>query len=73
MLIIINNASPRRCLLGGARKEVSMDTDIITLLKDYLGAPVTPQQENLLYFFGFFLLVFVISCIFDIITNLTKM
>lgn len=50
-----------------------MDTDIITLLKDYLGAPTTPEQENLLYFFGFFLLVFLVSCVFDLIVNLTKL
>lgn len=49
-----------------------MDTDIITLLKDYLGEPTSVEQENLLYFFGFFLLVFLVSCVFDIITNLTK-
>lgn len=49
------------------------DTDVITLLKDYLGTPTTPVQEDLLYFFGFFLLVFVVSCIFDIIVNLTKL
>lgn len=50
-----------------------MDTDIITLLKDYLGDPVTAEQENLLYFFGFFLLVFLISCVFDLLVNLTKL
>lgn len=50
-----------------------VDTDIITLLKDYLGEPVNVEQENLLYFFGFFLLVFLISCVFDLLTNLTKM
>lgn len=48
------------------------DTDIMTLLKDFLGAPVTPEQENLLYFFAFFLLVFLVSCVFDLIVNLTK-
>lgn len=49
------------------------DTDIITLLKNYLGEPVSVEQENLLYFFGFFLLVFLISCVFDLIVNLTKL
>lgn len=51
---------------------INLDTDIITLLTDFLGSPTTREQENLLYFFGFFLLIFVVSCIFDIITNLTK-
>lgn len=50
-----------------------MDTDVITLLKDYLGTPTSAEQENLLYFFAFFLLVFLISCVFDLIVNLTKM
>lgn len=50
-----------------------MDTDIMTLLKDFLGSPVSVVQENLLYFFAFFLLVFLISCVFDLIVNLTKL
>lgn len=52
---------------------IFLDTDIMTLLKDYLGTPVTAEQENLLYFFGFFILVFVVSCVFDLIVNLTKL
>lgn len=46
---------------------------IIDTLKDYLGEPVNSVQDNLLYFFGFFLLVFLISCMFDILVNITKM
>ncbi len=48
-------------------------TDIMILLEDFLGTPTTVEQEDLLYFFAFFLLVFVISCVFDLITNLTKL
>ncbi len=48
-------------------------TDIMILLEDFLGAPTNVQQENLLYFFAFFLLIFVISCVFDLIVNLTKL
>lgn len=48
-------------------------TDIMTLLEDFLGTPTSIEQENMLYFFAFFLLVFLISCMFDIITNLTKL
>lgn len=48
-------------------------TDIMILLEDFLGAPTTVVQEDLLYFFGFFLLVFLISCMFDLIVNLTKL
>ncbi len=48
-------------------------TDIMTLLTDFLGIPTTIEQENMLYFFAFFLLVFLISCMFDIIRNLTKL
>lgn len=47
-------------------------TDIMTLLQDFLGAPTTVEQENMLYFFAFFLLIFITSCVFDVITNLTK-
>lgn len=42
---------------------------MIDILIDFLGEPVNQVQENLLYFFAFFLLVFLISCMFDIITN----
>ena len=46
---------------------------MIDILIQYLGEPVNEFQENLLYFFAFFLLVFIISCMFDIIVNITKM
>ena len=46
---------------------------MVDILIDFLGYPVNEVQENLLYFFAFFLLIFFISCMFDIITNITKM
>lgn len=45
---------------------------MIEALISFLGEPVNETQENLLYFFAFFLLIFFISCMFDIIVNLTK-
>ena len=47
-------------------------TDIQLLLIDFLGEPATVVQEDLLYFFEFFILIFVVDCIFDLIDNLTK-
>ena len=46
---------------------------MVDILIDFLGAPINEVQENLLYFFAFFLLVFFISCMFDIIVNITKL
>ena len=46
---------------------------MVDILKDFLGEPVNQVQENLLYFFAFFLLIFFISCMFDIIVNITKL
>lgn len=46
---------------------------MIDILIEFLGEPSNQVQENLLYFFAFFLLVFVISCMFDLIVNLTKL
>lgn len=37
-----------------------------------LGAPVNVTQENFLYMFGGFILVFLISCMFDLAINMTK-
>lgn len=37
-----------------------------------LGEPQTAAQENYLYFFGGFVVVFIISCLFDLIINMTK-
>lgn len=37
-----------------------------------LGAPANATQENFLYFGGFFILIFLISCMFDLVINLTK-
>lgn len=48
-------------------------TDIMTLLVDFLGEPTTPLQVDLLYFFAFFLLVFVVSCIFDMISGISRL
>lgn len=48
-------------------------TDIQMLLRDFLGDPVTPMQEDLLYFFGFFILIFVVACVFDLLIALTKL
>lgn len=52
---------------------MSDKSGIMTLLEAYLGTPVTFEQENMMWFFAFFLLVFIISCIFDLIVNLTKL
>lgn len=46
---------------------------MIDILIEFLGSPINQVQENLLYFFAFFLLVFFISCVFDIIVNLTDL
>lgn len=48
-------------------------TDIMTLLESYLGIPSTIEQENMMFFFAFFILVFVISCVFDLLVNITKL
>lgn len=45
---------------------------MIQALINFLGEPINEVQENLLYFFAFFILIFFISCLFDIITNITK-
>lgn len=42
------------------------------LLVQALGEPSNVVQENFLYFGGFFIIIFVVSCLFDIIINLTK-
>lgn len=42
------------------------------LLVQALGEPANEVQSNFLYFGGLFILVFVISCLFDLIINLTK-
>lgn len=47
-------------------------TDIMTLLVEFLGEPTTPEQIDMLYFFAFFLLVFVVNCVFDMIIGLSK-
>lgn len=47
-------------------------SDIMLLLIDFLGEPTTPMQEDLLYFFAFYLLIFVVACVFDLINSLTK-
>lgn len=41
-------------------------------LVDALGSPQTQIQEDFLYFFGGFVLVFMIACLFDLINNITK-
>lgn len=43
------------------------------ILVQALGEPSNTTQENFLYFAGFFILVFVISCLFDVIINMTKL
>lgn len=48
-------------------------TDMQALLIELLGEPTTAAQEDMLYFFGFFLFVFVVSCVFDLIVNITKL
>lgn len=45
---------------------------MVQVLINFLGEPLNEVQENLLYFFAFFIVIFFISCMFDIITNLTK-
>lgn len=45
---------------------------MIEALISFLGEPVNEVQENLLYFFAFYIVIFFISCMFDIITNITK-
>lgn len=42
------------------------------VLVQALGAPQNAVQENFLYFAGFFLLIFLTSCMFDLAMNLTK-
>lgn len=37
-----------------------------------LGVPVNSTQENFLYFFSGFILIFLIACMFDLVINLTK-
>lgn len=48
-------------------------TDIMTLLTNFLGEPTTPEQIDMLYFFAFFIFCYVVSCIFDMLSGISKL